>query len=206
MMKPKIVLDLKIVQTADQLIIRTSRKIIVVWMVVACVFAALSLFTSYRRLMGNADASASWNRAGHDGFEVALAFFPALPFLIVPLGCVVYYARKRRRGWVFDRRRGQLTRLDQSWPLAGFTAVAIDARVARKAFSVDSAGVILHFGDADMLELARFPAGKHRSLERRIQEATDLANVIGEFLHLPVHQPPPANQGFDVVQPAGRTG
>jgi hypothetical protein len=192
------------VQTADELIIRTSRKIVVVWVVVACLFVPVAIFGVYRQIM-HTDMPASWFRRGVDPLGIAIAIVRALPFVIVPLGCVVYYARKRRRGWVFDRERGQLTRLNQSWPLAGFTAVAIDARRKNGVLGFDSVGVLLHFGDSDTLELARYPAGKNRSLEWRIREATDLAKMIGDFLHLPVQPPPPANQGFEVVQPAART-
>ena len=192
--------DLDIAQTADELVIRGRRKDVVLWVILACLLVPFSLGIVYQNVVGTADAPAVWTRPGGDqNFIVVALFHVVLAFAAAPVAVCIACVRKRRRPWVFSRPSGRLTRAGQSWPLADLTAVAVDVRRGR--LRGGSAGVLLHFGDAATLEVARYHEGKNTHVQVCVRQATDLANVVAGFLQLTVRHPPPANQGFEVVLP-----
>jgi len=209
MVKTRIVSDREILQTPDELVIRGRRKDVVVSVALACVLLPFALGFAYQNIVGTANVEAIWRRPVGDQIFVAAVFLIGELFLAaMPIVFLVASTRRRRRRWVFDRQAGQLTRLDQRWPLAALRDVEVE--VVRGRLGSGSAAVILHVGDAPTdaptntatVELARYHSGKHSPLESCIREASDLANVVGSFLKLPVRHPPPADRGFEVVLPA----
>jgi hypothetical protein len=189
--------DLEISQTPDQLVIR-GRKLAVVASVAAVVLLVpFSLSIAYTGIMGNAQFPAIWNRPPGDRVAVSLIMLVMdLPFAIVPIALCAMFTRRRRRPWAFDRRQGQLTRLTQSWPLAGLTDVAVEVGKWN-----NFASVVLHFQNLDPLEIARFPSGKNVTIHSRVVLAGSLASTIGDFLQVPVRHPTPRGRGFEVVTP-----
>jgi len=160
-----------------------------------------SLAMAYQNIVGTSGLPPIWARPTGDKIAILLLIlFLVLPWAFGPVLLSIWYLQKRRRCWLFDRPRGQLTRGDQRWPLADVADVAID--VQRSNWKYGRAGVVLNFRDKNQLEIARFHAGKNVSLESRIALAEELAGIVAEFLQLPLRHPPPPNQGFDVVLPA----
>jgi hypothetical protein len=193
--------DLEISQTDDELVIRGRRMAVVVSLCFALGFVALALAIAYQNVVGTADVPPLRNRPDQVPTVVFIAFV-LFAFGLTPIVIFGAFLRKRHRPWVFHRALGELTRGDQHWPLAGLVEVAVDVKRGRTRYSKQSAGVVLHFRATEILELARYHAGgspKGYRLENRIAVAESLANIIGEFLELPVRHGLPANPGFEVV-------
>src|SRR5690242_5589601 len=176
MTKRRTLSDLEISQTVDELVIRARRMSVVVSMIAVFLLVPFSLFIAHQNIVGTADVPPIWDRPTEDRvFVLSAILILVLPWAIGPIAIWLMYLRKRRRAWVFSRTRGRLTRSDQSWPLAGLTAVAVDVR--RPTLTTPSARVMLHWGDADSLEIARYYGSggpKGFSLESRFDVAIQL--------------------------------
>jgi hypothetical protein len=201
-----IISELEISQTTDELVIRGRRMAVVVSLLFALVLVPCSIAIAYQNVAGTGDVPALRNRSTNDRIVVVLILMViVLAFTITPIALFLLYLRKRQRSWVFNRQRRQLSRGDQTWPLADLAEVAVDVRRRGRAnFGSESAGVVLHFRDTQTLELTRYHASggpKGYSLENRIAVAESLADMIAEFLQVPVRRPPPPDPGFEVVMP-----
>jgi hypothetical protein len=188
--------DLEVSQAADELVIRGRRKHVIVAVVLACLLVPFSLAIAWQNTVGTAGVPALWDRSPDDQiFGYVAVLITLLAFGVLPIVACVVLTRKRRRPWVFDRSRGQLTRSDQSWPLAEMTAVTVDVRRGKgflRGATPESAGVLLQLNALRSVEITRFHASRGKAavpIEHCVRDATDLANVVGDFLRVPVQLP-----------------